>query len=278
MECVVAFWIFFVIAIIAIVMATRSHSAASQRRGVFSGLATRFKGQFTVSAWGGKASLWFRHGDVPVLIRRFNVRQSLWSSAGVTQFSVPWPEGRMQVTITSRHASVAPRSSARDKQVDSAHPEFDAAFLITSRRIDLANRFLTSEVLAYAYRFIWPYKHGFRLRLQGGRLTIETRESIQSARDYEGFIRFCIELFDQSQSSRELGINFTQSDQAQIVADAKCPVCSEVLVAMVICKRCRTPHHEDCWTYYGGCSVYGCRETVYEHLLQAEVIPPEEGS
>jgi hypothetical protein len=277
-ECVIAFWVFFVIAVIAIVAATRSHSAASQRRGVFSGLATRFKGQFTVSTWGGKASLWYRHGDVPVLIRRFKARQGLWRKASVTQFSVPWPDGRTQITIVARDHSSARRYSSRDKEIPSGHPEFDAAFLTTSRRVDLAKRFFSADVLAYAYRFIWPYKYGFRLRLTSGRLTIETHEEIQSARDYEGFIRFCIELFDQSQSSREMGIDFTQSNQAQIVADAKCPVCSEVLVTMVVCKRCRTPHHEDCWNYYGGCSVYGCRETSYDYLLQAEVIPPEEGS
>lgn len=277
MECVVALAVFVVIAVFVITQAARSHSSASQRRGVFSGLSTRFKGQFTVSAWGGKASLWFRHGDVPVLIRRFRVSESIWRRAYVTQFSVPWPEGRMQVTIT-RRSDGAIRTSSRDREIESGYPEFDAGFLTTSRRMDLAKKFLTAEVLAYANRFIWPFKQGFRLRLQGGRLTIETREDIQSARDYEGFIRFCIELFDQSQSSRESGVAFMQSDRAQIVADAKCPVCSEILVTMVVCKRCRTPHHEDCWNYYGGCSVYGCRETVYEHLLQAEVLPDEEAS
>jgi hypothetical protein len=275
-ECVIGFWILFVVAIVAIVMATRSHSAASQRRGVFSGLATRFKGQFTVSAWGGKASLWFRHGDVPVLIRRFYVSEAIWKRAAVTQFSVPWPDGRMQLQICARDPAVARRFSSRDKEIDSALPEFNAAFSITSRRPDFAKRFLTSDVLGYANRFIWPYKEGFRLKLQSGRLIIETREGVHTARDYEGFIRFCIEVFDQSLSSRESGVSFTKSNEAQIVADAKCPVCSEVLVTMVVCKRCRTPHHEDCWTYYGGCSVYGCRETAYEHLLQAEVIPPED--
>jgi hypothetical protein len=234
---VIGFWILFVVAIVAIVMATRSHSAASQRRGVFSGLATRFKGQFTVSAWGGKASLWFRHGDVPVLIRRFYVSEAIWKRAAVTQFSVPWPDGRMQLQICARDPAVARRFSSRDKEIDSALPEFNAAFSITSRRPDFAKRFLTSDVLGYANRFIWPYKEGFRLKLQSGRLIIETREGVHTARD---------------------------------------PVCSEVLVTMVVCNRCRTPHHEDCWTYYGGCSVYGCRETAYEHLLQAEVIPPED--
>ena len=31
----------------------------------------------------------------------------------------------------------------------------------------------------------------------------------------------------------------------------------------VLCRRCKTPHHQDCWQYYGACSTYGCRETRY---------------
>lgn len=27
----------------------------------------------------------------------------------------------------------------------------------------------------------------------------------------------------------------------------------------VVCAVCRTPHHDDCWEFNGGCSVYGCK-------------------
>ena len=26
----------------------------------------------------------------------------------------------------------------------------------------------------------------------------------------------------------------------------------------VVCQTCETPHHKECWEYYGGCSTYGC--------------------
>jgi hypothetical protein len=29
---------------------------------------------------------------------------------------------------------------------------------------------------------------------------------------------------------------------------------------VVYCGKCRTPHHEECWSYVGQCSTYGCRE------------------
>jgi hypothetical protein len=40
-----------------------------------------------------------------------------------------------------------------------------------------------------------------------------------------------------------------------------CPVCGEAMTArVVVCARCRTPHHAECWAYVGQCSTYGCRE------------------
>ncbi len=44
--------------------------------------------------------------------------------------------------------------------------------------------------------------------------------------------------------------------------DQLCQVCGEPLVTGVVhCPRCATPHHADCWSYNGGCSIYGCLAT-----------------
>ncbi len=38
-----------------------------------------------------------------------------------------------------------------------------------------------------------------------------------------------------------------------------CGVCGGVLSApLVACPACDTPHHQDCWSYNGGCAVYAC--------------------
>lgn len=53
-----------------------------------------------------------------------------------------------------------------------------------------------------------------------------------------------------------------------VVADRKggtCLVCGSALErAVVLCSKCRTAHHEECWVYNGACSTYGCREIRYE--------------
>jgi hypothetical protein len=53
-------------------------------------------------------------------------------------------------------------------------------------------------------------------------------------------------------------------EAAPMTVDAtagECQVCGERMETRVVfCAKCRTPHHEECWTYVGQCSTYGCRE------------------
>jgi hypothetical protein len=43
-----------------------------------------------------------------------------------------------------------------------------------------------------------------------------------------------------------------------------CQVCgSELRDRVVYCARCRTAHHEECWSYAGQCSTFGCREVRF---------------
>jgi hypothetical protein len=45
-------------------------------------------------------------------------------------------------------------------------------------------------------------------------------------------------------------------------AEAVCPICSTKIApeALVVCRRCETPHHQDCWEFNGRCSTYACGE------------------
>lgn len=48
-------------------------------------------------------------------------------------------------------------------------------------------------------------------------------------------------------------------------AAGECQVCLEKMDSRVVyCAKCRTPHHEECWSYMGMCSTYGCREIRFE--------------
>lgn len=43
-------------------------------------------------------------------------------------------------------------------------------------------------------------------------------------------------------------------------AAARCPVCGDPLrEPLRRCAGCGTPHHGECWSYFGGCAIYACR-------------------
>jgi hypothetical protein len=75
-------------------------------------------------------------------------------------------------------------------------------------------------------------------------------------------------LFEAALRTRSTGIEFV----GEVAIDAKepdaeeskCQVCGEPLAKdLVYCGGCRTPHHRECWEYFGGCSTYACGEKKY---------------
>ena len=48
-------------------------------------------------------------------------------------------------------------------------------------------------------------------------------------------------------------------------AEGECQVCGVTLGqgTVVRCRRCATPHHEDCWAYTGECSTFACKERAW---------------
>lgn len=68
------------------------------------------------------------------------------------------------------------------------------------------------------------------------------------------------------------GIEFKDPKPTEPAA-ACCAVCGELLVGQIVmCKKCETPHHKDCWKYLGKCSVYGCGGRYSRNQTRKEII------
>jgi hypothetical protein len=54
----------------------------------------------------------------------------------------------------------------------------------------------------------------------------------------------------------------TEATLSEKHTGARCPVCATAIerADLVLCRRCRTPHHADCWRYARRCSTYACGE------------------
>ncbi len=74
------------------------------------------------------------------------------------------------------------------------------------------------------------------------------------------FIRQALNFRDQLTLIGTGAISFVGETFPLQFDQATCQVCGEAIeqTTIVLCARCRTPHHQDCWSYGEGCSVYGC--------------------
>ena len=100
--------------------------------------------------------------------------------------------------------------------------------------------------------------------LNRGKLTFTKPGAIRNAQQLGDVVRKCLELHDQLLLTLSKGVEFVDEEQATVLDDVKCPICSEeVGERMVICVRCKTPHCRDCWDYNQTCATYACNETRF---------------
>jgi hypothetical protein len=94
-------------------------------------------------------------------------------------------------------------------------------------------------------------------------LTVRTRELltheaglielIKTAEEFTGYIL---------QSPADSGIRL---EEVRISTEGECPVCATGMKGRILrCKSCGTPHHAECWTYIGRCSVFACRSKEFD--------------
>lgn len=54
----------------------------------------------------------------------------------------------------------------------------------------------------------------------------------------------------------------------------RCPVCAQdIRGAATHCELCASPHHEDCFRYFGGCGIFACRDGHPPTRLEIESWP-----
>ncbi len=138
-------------------------------------------------------------------------------------------------------------------------------FLVYSNQPELARQMLTPSTRWQIRQLIHLHGNsGVEVRVQQGQLRVSKPGYIIQFRPLDDFVRFGLELFDQFQLAYNQDIEFVSDDATVVVAEVKCPICSEVInQEMVVCVRCKTPHCVDCWEYNGQCATFACHETRY---------------
>ena len=184
----------------------------------------------------------------------YTLLQMIWPDKGF-RLEV-YPEGLMQ--------RVGKLMGMEDVEIGSS--VFDHEYVITGSDVRSLRDFLTPPVQDRIDRLRKVSDlDGIYISASGGRLLIKKPGYIRDYALLTRFVSLSLDLFDQAMQASNEGIDFVPAaDSAPPVEDPVCQICGEeIKVAAVLCRACKTPHHRDCWEYYGACSTFGCGQQWY---------------
>ncbi|MFN9341623.1 MAG: RING finger protein [Planctomycetota bacterium] len=178
-----------------------------------------------------------------------------------TFLKFPWPSGKLALELA------APALAGRLNRTGlipapTGDHEFDREFALRSTD-SLQTKQWLDENFRWRFRELSRSAGGapIALRIDRGLLTIVRGSWIDNLAELDDFLRLGLQLVDQLKVAEVRGIEFVQTEQATVLDDVICPVCSERIGAeMVVCQRCRTPHCRECWEYNTHCATFACGE------------------
>ncbi|CAN5664183.1 hypothetical protein BH23PLA1_BH23PLA1_18170 [soil metagenome] len=231
-------------------------------------LAQRYRGRYesrglvdppTVSFSYNKSSV--RVGLAPVV----SGQPSSPRTRVVARFTQGLPL-RFELIPSARPAPVQPPKGTRPVRL--GDPGFDRTFVVRANDPEMARVLLSSEATRQALetlRRLAP-PSGMLVSINPERLLVQVDRNLGlSTSALELAVREALVLHDHLQASvmagMAHGIDIVEAGASDEDAGPPiCKVCGDAIETIhVVCSTCRTPHHRDCWTFVGGCSIYGCQ-------------------
>jgi len=255
---IVGIWIF----VYAVNTGIKNHRNSTLRD-----FARAYRGEVEPATWFSTPSMTFRH-DGRIVTLSYTYGGGKYAKYK-THLTIAWPDNRLRCEIFPASVFSGLRKLIGMQDIEIGSPQFDEPFVITGNDEKAIKELLTLDAQRCLIQlakmsggFIVVY-HDFYLHISRGVLTMTKSGYISERHILEPFVRLFLQFFDASQPSIS-GIEFLSSTAASPNDQPHCIVCGEPLGDDVVsCRSCRTPHHLDCWQYFGGCGTYGCGEKRY---------------
>lgn len=237
---------------------------------------TEGQGGVAYGMFFSKPSLRFDYGRTLCWVRS---RRSFRFDIGrQTELAMHWPDRKFRLEIGTTPIRSRYWRANSMKPVVSDDPRFQSVYDVASNNPRAAKRLLTGSVqwqieqLTRLPRNADSMLHDIQITIARGSMVISKPGYIKQFEALEDFVRLGLELFDHLMLADVEGIEFLHQNEATVVLNVKCPICSEEIAAeMVVCDRCKTPHCKDCWEYNGQCATFACRETRFTHAGTAAI-------
>ena len=217
--------------------------------------------------WGSRFS--FPHG-------RHRVHAKCSSGFGRTTIEIrirsPFGQPASLRLATERHPNRAGLQDRLELPIRGTYRVFVSS-------LDEANRTLGERGRWDVYEWITtPGCNACFLDASEGQLVLASDIQFVSSHQLNGWIDRSLALFDQMETSLGNEIQFldpslednTFARSKTQVQPAVCSICVQPLLdRWVVCSRCQTPHHRDCWEFNGRCSTFGCSSSDCEECTQS---------
>lgn len=182
-----------------------------------------------------------------------------------TRLHITWPDGELRCEVFPQKLANRDGRFFGTQDIEIGSPEFDKRFIIRGSSESLI-RHLINERVQHAINEIreMAIARDVYLLWSNGVLLIKVHGILQEFPQLEHFTKLGLELYESALATQSLGIEFVGSMKMPDLSGGICQVCGEEINSQAVtCKSCRTPHHADCWEYYGQCSTYGCGQSDY---------------
>jgi RING finger family protein len=225
----------------------------------FAHVARRFHGVLHAGGWFQPPAVWLQHGKTHARLTISPLRGS--GRERVVQFTIQQREIKSRGEIfyyQTRDTLLPPKRGLLPVEFD--WEDFRRRWQVLADDGD-AMRHLLTDGVRLAIELLWrhPIPGEMLISLSPGWLVVRKVWYLPRGIDLEGYVERACNLSDQLNLAAAAGIEFVVGDRPQLLQDARCGVCGDGLEGeLVVCRRCNTPHHRECWQYGGGCATYAC--------------------
>jgi len=235
-------------------------------------LGTRLRLPRTLDAMRARAVLedvsrqlsWSRvsTGDEPVLELerkgyrgRVEFRSGTRPATDVTFDTAGGVNGWLQVASESVAHGMMKMFTVRD--VSTGDNDFDDAHEISASSEDFARGLLDADARSMLRSL--GARGDFVFRVTPNALLLRVDRHLYDAQTIEGLVVTASNLFG-GLGLAEHGTVQVGAVENRVFEGSTCEICgaSLALGSIVRCRRCRTPHHRDCWEFNGVCSTFAC--------------------
>jgi Prokaryotic RING finger family 1 len=276
MECIAAFFILLFVFLFFLLVVSQGAGLFSSYEVLFRQLAARMGGKFQAATWFKPCAMFTTYNGVWVHTKLEHVKGNTWL---LIQIHAPY----LPVNMLIAPADIPPNAplvkamshlpqQTKFSQIESGNylVSYDSEInsriylnpSVTEQLQNLCNEVGRSQLVFT----LTPKYMAVAKRWTTGLITIDA---------IHDFLLRTLRVHDLHMLSRESGIAFdsnTTTDATEQVI--KCAICGEELgTNFVRCRRCKAPHHAECWTYNETCGMYACKETRYEGTMPIDTQP-----